>query len=551
MPLINFGYGDLCSLLGEKVPQEELVEKIPLMGADMHDTEAGSDEMAAEFFPNRPDLYCVEGLARSLRAFLGIRPGMQEYDVSETDIDVYIDGSVKDVRPFFLCAAVYGLKINDTFLKSMMEMQEKLHITVGRKRKKVAIGIHDLDKITPPFTYSAVKPSEVSFVPLNGNEKENLDGILKSHEKGREYAHLLEGFEKYPIIRDSENNVLSFPPIINGALTAVTEKTVNVFIDVTGNDEKAVKGALDIVTTALAERGGKIGSVTMHRGKEKFLSPNLAPSVRTISAEKCDKFLGTEMGAEGIAEALRSMGMDAFPSGDSVEVRIPSTRLDIMHDVDIYEDAAAGYGFEKFGKPYKLSQTVAKHLPEALFSDKIRDVMIGLGYTEVTTLTLSNEKDEFLYSGMPEVDTVRIKNPITEDHTCLRANLFPSLMRILRHNRRRNLPQKIFEVGYAVRDGKNSLHLCALMTASKTSFTEAKSMTESVLREIGCEYTPEVCNYETFVPGRGAFVTVNGKRAGVFGEVSPKVVTDFGINHPVLMAELDLEQFINGRTGLF
>ena len=311
---------------------------------------------------------------------------------------------------------------------------------------------------------------------------------------------------------------------------------------------------MDIVATALAERGGRIGSVTMHESGKKFLSPDLAPSVRTISAKECDRFLGTELGVAGIIDALRSMGMDAAPSKknkDSVEVRIPSTRLDIMHDVDVYEDVAAGYGFEKFGKPYRLSQTVAKHLPEALFSDKIRDVMIGLGYTEVTTLTLSNEKDEFVFSGIPETKPVTIKNPITEDHTCLRVNLFPSLMRILRHNRHRDLPQKIFEVGYVVRDGKNSLRLCALMSSSRTSFTEVKSMTESVLREIGCSHSPEACGYGTFVPGRGAFISVGGKKAGMFGEVSPKVVTDFGINHPIIMMELDLDQFITDKTGLF
>ncbi len=554
MPVINFSYSDLCSLIGEEIPQSVLIERIPLIGADMHDTEDGAEDMSVEFFPNRPDLYSTEGLARSLRSFLDIEPGMKVYEVEDTDINVTVDESVKSLRPYFLCGVVFDVKINDKTLKSLMELQEKLHLTIGRKRCKLAIGVHDLDKVVPPFTYSLENPKDTKFVPLGKTEIMNLDEILEKHEKGREYADLLKGAPKYPIIKDSKGDVLSFPPIINGALTTVTTETRNIFVDVTGTDRKAVKGALDIVCTALAERGGRIGTVQMHDASENFRSPDLTPYSRVISARECDRFLGTDLGLSGIVESLRRMGLNASPKkgdDDSVSVSIPSTRTDIMHNVDIYEDVAAGYGFERFGGPYKLDNTVASPLTETIFSDGIRDVMIGLGYTEVTTLTLSNENDEFVKSGIPEEIVIRIKNPITEDHTCLRVNLFPSLMRILRHNRHRDLPQKIFEVGYVVRNGKNSLHLCAVSAASKTSFTESKSLAESILREIGFDYSIGICGYDTFVPGRGASMAVDEKISGIFGEVSPKVITDFEINHPIMMIELELDHFVLKSASMF
>lgn len=552
MPVINFSYSDLCSLIGEEVPQSVLIEKIPLMGADMQDTKEGADDMSVEFFPNRPDLYSAEGIARSLRSFLSIRPGMQTYEVEDTDIDVTVDKSVKSLRPHFLCGVVFDLEFDDDLLKSMMDLQEKLHLTIGRKRSKLAIGIHDLDKVAPPFTYSLESPGNVKFSPLGMTEMMDLDEILSKHEKGREYASLLKGAEKYPLIRDSNGDVLSFPPIINGTLTTVTTNTRNVFVDVTGTDRKAVKGALDIVCTALAERGGRIGSVRMKDGKEKFTSPNLAPSQWTLSAEKCDKFLGTDLGPKGVSESLRRMGLDADVTKDgSVVASIPPTRVDIMHEVDLFEDVAIGYGFEKFGRPYKLDNTVASRLDETVLSDGIRDILIGLGYNEVTTLTLSNEMDEFTRSGIPVEASVRIKNPITEDHTCLRVNLFPSLMRILRHNRHRDLPQKIFEVGYVVSDCKNSLHLCAVSAASRTSFTESKSLAEGILREMRCDYSISRCDYATFVPGRGASVVIDGESIGIFGELSPEVITDFGINHPILMFELNLDGFISKGSKMF
>lgn len=552
MPVINFKYSDLCTMLGEQVPEQRLVERIPMIGADMHETEGETDEMSVEFFPDRPDLYSVEGLARALRAFLDIQPGMKTYPVKESDIEVFIDQSVKSVRPYFCCGVVRDVEITDEFLRSLMELQEKLHITIGRKRSKLAIGVHDLSKVKAPFTYRLADPKSIRFVPLAMDEEMDLDEILERNEKGKEYNKLLAGMKQYPVILDSEGKVLSFPPIINGRLTTVTIGRHDLFIDVTGNDAKAVKGALDIVATALAERGGRIESVIMHDGEREFRSPDLTPSTWKISVAACDRFLGRELGPDGTVECLRRMGLDAVADGDEVTVTIPSVRLDIMHEVDVFEDVATGFGFDNFGGAYKVDQTPGLLLPETTFSENIRDVMVGLGFTEVNTLTLSNQEEEFGISRLPELDVVRVLNPITVDHTCLRAYLAPSLVKILRHNKHRDLPQRIFEVGYVIRDSCTKLHLCAMATASKVPFTEVKSWTESFLREAGIEYTLEPCEYETFVPGRGASIVSEGKVIGMFGEMAPSVVVGYGITHPVGFCEIDLEPVIaNKKDTLF
>ena len=286
------------------------------------------------------------------------------------------------------------------------------------------------------------------------------------------------------------------------------------------------------------------GPFTLERS---FRSPELTPEVRRFSVAACDRFLGRDLGPENTVECLRRMGLDAVADGDVVTVSIPSVRLDIMHDVDIYEDVATGFGFDRFGGPYKVEQTQGALLPETTFSENIRDMMIGLGFTEVCTLTLSNQKEEFGISGLPEVDVVRVLNPITEDHTCLRAYLMPSLVRILRHNKHRDLPQRIFEIGYVVRDNKTVLRLCAMATASKVPFTDVKSWTESFLREAGVQYTLEQCDYPTLVPGRGASVVSDGKSIGMFGEMAPSVVVGYGITHPIGFFEIDLEPIIAGK----
>ncbi|MCL2712535.1 MAG: phenylalanine--tRNA ligase subunit beta [Methanomassiliicoccaceae archaeon] len=547
MPVINFNYEDLCKMIGKKVSKDVLMHRIPMIGADMHDDDE-SDEMSVEFFPDRPDLYSAEGLARSLRSFLDIDTKMKRYDVVNTGITMNVDRSVKDVRPYILCAAVLDIDINDDILRSLMEMQEKLHLTIGRKRSKVAIGVHDLDNVEQPFIYKAVRPNEISFVPLAKTEKWDLDEILKNHEKGKDYAHLLCGKARYPIILDSKDNVLSFPPIINGVLTTVTTKTKNLFIDVTGTDEKAVKGALNIIVTALAERGGSVGSVRMNDGTS-FISPDLRPSERKINVKECEKFLGRKIGKDGIIKALKRMGSDASADKDDIIVLIPATRLDIMHSVDIYEDVAIGYGFENFGSKHELSQTTGKKRDMTVVSERLRDVMIGLGYTEVTTLTLSSEDDEFIVSGLPEKNVVKVKNPITEDHTCLRSSLLPSVMRVIRKNKHRDLPQRIFEIGDVIADTKRQRRLCAVATHSKTSFTEMRSVAESVLREMNISYSLKECDYETFIKGRGAEIIVRNEVNGYFGEMSPEIIIRFGTDRPVMFFEMIVSAEIS--TGLF
>ena len=549
MPVINFKYSDLCSIIGKDIPMDTLAERIPMIGADIEHAEAGCDDMSVEFFPSRPDLYSVEGTARGLRAFLGIETGLRTYDVSRSDIDVYIDDSVKPVRPYFLCGVVKGVSISDDMLRSIMEMQEKLHATIGRKRRKLAIGIHDLDKVNGPFTYKAADPHSIRFVPLAKTEEMDMEDILTKHEKGRDYAHLLEGCKQYPVILDRDGRVLSFPPIINGALTTVTTETRNLFIDVTGFDRRTVKGALDLVCTSLAERGGRIESVTMHEGDGSFQSPDLTPSRYSISADECNRYLGTELSPGDMVEALGKMGMDAEAHGDSIDVTVPAYRLDIMHRVDLFEDVGIGYGFENFGGEYSLEQTSGGLEPANTFSEDVRDIMVGLGFMEVMTLTLINDREEFEISKLPGVENVRLLNPITEDVTCLRSYLMPSLMNILRHNKHRDLPQRIFEVGNVVRDDLIQVRLCAMYTASKVSFTEIKSITESVLREMGCEYELRNTEIETFVPGRGAEIYYKGRSIGMFGEMAIDVVTGYEITHPVAFMELNLDPLINDRKG--
>ena len=128
-----------------------------------------------------------------------------------------------------------------------MHLQDKLDQTNGRNRQKTSIGIYNLDLIKPPIDYTAVKPEEVSFVPLGFSEKMSLDEIFEQHPKGIEYGHIVKKNPLYPMLFDNEGKVLSFPPIINSNdLGKITEQSRNLLIEVTGTLHKTVLNTLNL-----------------------------------------------------------------------------------------------------------------------------------------------------------------------------------------------------------------------------------------------------------------------------------------------------------------
>jgi phenylalanyl-tRNA synthetase beta chain len=546
MPVVTFVYDDLIDLLGQEVSVEKLMDRIPQIGADVHHYDPDTGEIAIEFFPDRPDLYCVEGAARALRAFLGFEKGLTVYPLKESGITLRREESVVAVRPYVVAGVVRDVVMTDRLIRSLMELQEKLHLTLGRKRVKVAIGVHDLDKVTPPFVYKAVDPRSVSFVPLAKEKSMDLQEILETHEKGVGYRHLLDGKSLYPLIVDANNEVLSFPPIINGRLTTVTEKTRNVFVDVTGTDLHAISGALNIVTTAMAERGGRIETVTVI-ADGTMTTPDLVPRPWRIEVKACNALLGTKLDAEGMARNLEKMGYDAQARGTTVDVLAPGTRLDLIHPVDIIEDVAKGYGYEHFGKGLPTVQTFGDIRVQERAADVLKQMMIGHGFLEVTTLVLTSPQDQFSNMKLAEEEVVEVLNPVSEDHTCLRVRLLPSIMAVLRKNKHRDLPQKMFEVGDVLIGIKRRKHLAGAVISSKASFTETKSLVESILHDLSTKYAIIPSASGMFIEGRGASIIVDGRTIGEFGELHPGVITNFELGHPVTVFEIDAEAVTEGK----
>ncbi|MEA2054567.1 MAG: phenylalanine--tRNA ligase subunit beta [Candidatus Thermoplasmatota archaeon] len=540
MPVITFDYDDLISLMGRKIERDELLQKIPMIGAEIDRVEDGS--ISVEFFPDRPDLLSVEGIARAMRSFLGIEKGMKKYGVMKPSISLKVNEGIKKVRPLISAAAVRNVKMNENFIVSMMELQEKLHFSIGKDRKKMAIGLHNLDAVTPPFAYMAVKPDEVEFIPLGESREMNLDEILQRHDKGIKYAHLLKDYSTYPIVLDKNGNVLSFPPIINGELTAVDLFTENLFVDVTGTEEKAVDNALNIITAALAERGGTVEMVEVVDEKIRN-TPDFSPASSEVDVRYATKILGFDVKKHAV-DALEKMGFDARLEGNSIKVAVPPWRVDILHPVDIVEDIAIGYGYDKFSSQLPRSMTFGK----CISWEKIHEAMIGMKFNEVVTISLSNEEDQFKKMNIEPREIVGIENPISSKHSCVRVSLLPSLMEILSKNRHNDLPQMVYEIGDVVEmlDGIpfNKMMVSGVKIDAKTGFTECKSIVEALLRSMGAKAQVQEKRHGAFIEGRCASLTKDGE-IGYFGEIHPSVISNFDLEYPVIAFELSAERLLS------
>ncbi len=534
MTNVDVPYEDLIDLLGKRLTLDEAVNRITYLGSGPEGV--AGDVMTFDVFPNRPDLYSVEGIARGLRGYLGLELGLPHYETAASGIDFLVDRSVERVRPYAVGGIVRGVELDDRMVKSLVDLQERLHTTTGRKRRKVAIGIHDLDRVEPPFTFKAVAPHAVRFVPLGRAQEMDLAEILAKHEKGVEYAPILEGKDVYPIIVDRKGTVLSFPPIINGITTQLTPDSRNLFLDVTGTELDAVSGTLNILATALAERGGKIQTVRTVYSDRTLATPDLTPIPMSIDLSRARELLGLELKPEEAVELLRRMRHDARADGSTIHVQAPAYRMDLLHEVDLAEDLAIAWGYDRYPRGLPHRQTIGTPLPKNAFSDVLRQLLMGYGYQEVMSLTMANAEEP-----MATPERAVVLNPVTSDLTTLRSSLLPGLLNLFRLNKHRELPQRIFEVADVVLSGRNTRHVAAAAIHHKASFTEAKSLVLSLLRDVGRSGTIEPVDDENFIPGRAAAILVDGKEAGRFGEIHPRILEAYTLAQPAMAFELDVE----------
>jgi len=555
MPTIEISFSDLQKLVGKKqLPSEpdKLTELLACVKGEVESFEG--DTVSINIADgNRPDLWCAEGIARALKGALG-EHGLPHYPVESSDYRVFVNGKLEKIRGFIACAVVKGVKLTGQIITQLMQQQEKLDATYGRNRKRTSIGLYNFDLLKWPLKYTLTKHHENAFVPLGYEDKLAPHEILKTHPKGVEYGHLLEGLSEYPIFLDNAGKVLSMPPIINSAdLGQVNEKTENILVEVTGTDYNAVQNILRVITLSLADRGGKIYFVQIDYPFRKIdNTPHLETQKITVEIPKVNELLGTKFDAKEITVLLQKMRYNVKPipemqAAQSLEIEAPAYRSDLMHVVDVYEDIAIAYGYNRFEPEVPGLPTAGKVAAEVRLANKIRELCVGLGAQEILTFNLTNKDNLFRLMGTKEEKVIEVDNPASFTFSCLRNKLLPSILEFLSKNTTKEFPQKIFEVGDVVypdssKDEMSTTEkrLCFAVSHSEVTFTEAKQALEAVYANLGKKIAIKEADHDSFIVGRCAAVYAGKEKLGIIGEIHPQILQNWGLEQPVVAFEVKI-----------
>ena len=568
MPTIDVDYNELERLLGVPLngDMEKLDDILSFVKSEVKLYNKTEGVVSIEMKDtNRPDLWSVEGLVRALRGYLGIKKGLKKYSLGESIIDVNVDRRLSGIRPFICCSIVKNVHLTDPIIRGMMHLQDKLDQTYGRSRQKTSIGIYNFDLIAPPLNYAVAKPSELSFIPLGFSEKMTMAEILERHPKGLEYGHIVKKHSLYPILLDAEQKVLSFPPIINSNdLGRVTEETPNLLVEVTGTQHQTVLNTLNLVTLALIDRGGKAYAATVHYpedpayNKRKVITPDFSNKHVNLSVEYTNRLLGLQLTSKHITELLLTAGFNVGAvSAKTVEVLVPCYRIDIMHQVDLVEDVAVAFGYNNIEPLWRDLPTTGRARPEQRLLDTARELMVGLGYQEISTYTLTNPESLFAKMNREPTSTVEISNPKIVTMTCLRNWLLPSVMEFLNSNQSVEFPQKIFELGKVTLLDENretrtrdEEWLAAATSHANASFSEIKSALDAFFMNLGVAWQITATSHPSFIEGRTGAVMVNGVNVGVVGEVNPQVLEAWKLENPTAAFEINVQKILETKQAV-
>lgn len=606
MPTIAVDKADLYKALGQEYTTDEFQELCFRFGIELDEdtTDHCGEErpqLKIEIPANRYDMLCFEGIALMLNVFNG-KTSFPEYKLvtpSSGKLEmIVVDEDTAGVRPYVSGAILRGVTFTPENYSSFIALQDKLHQNLARHRTLVAIGTHDLSTIKGPFKYAAKIPKDIKFVPLD--KKHEMDGeqlmeFYATDPKSKhiaKYLPIIRDKPLYPVIYDSQQIVCSLPPIINGDHSKITLETKDVLIEMTGTDRTKLEIVNNIMIAMFSVYCSTpfevepVQIISQHNGEGR-ITPDISPRKTVAEVDYMNACTGLNISPEEICKLLSKMGLKATPSMEDknlIDVSVPPTRADILHQADIMEDLGIAYGFDSLPKSNPTrSATIAQPLPINKLGDIVRLESAMAGWTEVMPLVLCSHDEAF--SWMNKIDDgntcVKLENPKTAEYQIVRTSLLPGLLKTIRENKKHSVPIKIFEVADVTfkdesleRKARNEKHFGAAWYGKSSGFEVVHGLLDRVLlmlktafltHEEGLSgkklesqvkkdptkldgYWIEEIDEPTFFAGHAAaiYLRLNGKtqRIGEFGILHPTVLEKFELRYPVSTIEINLEVFL-------
>lgn len=549
MPTIEFSLKELNSLVRKDIALEDMHLVAEFAKAEFDGYDEASKIIKFDCADtNLPYLWSVEGIARIIRGGLGLETGIPLLHVTKSEELIHVDPQVSKVRPFISGFIARGKSLDEGLLKQIIQLQEKLCESFGRRRRKVAVGVYPGKKIEFPLTYRTTVPDGMRFPPLDMDKGLTPAEILQQHPKGVKYAFTLAGKKEYPILVDNTKKVLSLIPIINSNnLGKLEHGDDEIFFEATGTDESAVSLCCTIFAYMFADRGFEIVQVTTKYQDKTVASPQTDLESIELDFDAVKSTIGIDLSKEEITALLQKARYNV----DGNKVTIPPYRQDIMHQVDVIEDVAIMYGYSNIPTSPIETHTVGEVDPLIEFAHQARELMVGLGFTEVLSPMLTNKS--LLYDKMNAKDfgTIEIKEYMSETYSVVRSWLLPMLFHVLANNKHNEYPQNIFESGLVTvkKAGKvvDFKRLAAVYCGSHADYTKARQVVDLLLNSFAVDYTIEETDHPSFIPGRVARVFVQGKGIAFVGEFHPQVLENFDLQMPVAGFEMNLSELFELR----
>ncbi|KAL8673918.1 MAG: hypothetical protein Q9168_001665 [Polycauliona sp. 1 TL-2023] len=577
-------FDDLCFDFGIELDEDTSLTQRPIVNGKQEPA-----QLKIEIPANRYDMLCFEGISLMLNIFRGKKtsPGYRLVAPPQGELQIInVSKETMRVRPYVAGAVLRNINFTKESYDSFIALQDKLHQNLARQRSLVAIGTHDLDTIEGPFTYEALPPEDIKFVPLNQSRSMTAVELMDHYQTDRHlsrYLPIIRSSPVYPVIFDSKRTVCSMPPIINGNHSKITLNTKNVFVDMTATDPTKLEICLNILVSMFSQHleepftvePVKIVSPHNHQSRE---TPDLTPRETQAEVSYINNCCGLSLTPSEICSLLKRMSYTASPSRaspDLIDVQVPPTRADVLHQADIMEDVAIAYGFNKLPRSFPSdSGTIAQPLMINKLGDIVRLEAAMAGWSEVMPLILCSHEENFAWLNRKDdgMTAVRLANPKTAEYQVVRTSLLPGLLKTIRENKHHSLPMKVFEVSDVAfkdmnleRKSRNERHFAAAWYGKSSGFEIVHGLMDRIMLMLksafvtseeglhakGAEdaaYWIEEVDDPTFFPGHAAaiHVRIGGENhiIGVFGILHPTVLDKFELKYPTSTLEINIEVFL-------
>ena len=555
---------DLNKYLKKKMSASQIKQSLIDMGMDVKgEVKKDNDvELKIEVTAERFDLVSTCGIARAINYYNGFSQKLYDFKTYKSKEKVIVNSNLKNVRPYTCAFLISNFDLDNKKLNEIIEIQEKIHESFGRERKKAAIGIYPIEKVKFPIHFESRDKKDINFHPLFSDRVLSFDEIITKNEVGRKYFHLIKHLERYAVFRDSNNEILSLTPIINSFKTGKVETFhKDLFVEVSGHNLELLNKIAIILATTFYDMGAKIKIIDVSYKTKKY-NLNLNPTFEEISLNYINKLIGYDFNLKQVKTLLlKSMyELTSYKKTKNdfiLKVKVPCYKLDVWSDCDIADDIARAYGYNNLIPNSPVIDSSGKTLEFTKFKNRVREILTQNSFLEIYSYLLSSKEKQFSKMNLNEKNYkfINLKGAVEGGINVCRINVLPEILESLNINRKNSYPQNVFEVGMTIKEdlskdtrAKNDEKLSVVIADTNSNYTKVKEIFDTINSLFDLDLKLKEKKFNFLIEGRSAKILFKNKEVGFIGEVSPKVLDNFGILVPVGSFEISLREIFETKS---